>query len=59
MGPNGSMIYAVQHFVDENQAEMGEFFGYEDDFLLVDCPGQVELFLQYDCFRVLAHRLGR
>ncbi|GAA99191.1 hypothetical protein E5Q_05883 [Mixia osmundae IAM 14324] len=44
MGPNGGLIYCFEYLLqnmDWLDASMGD---YEDDFLIVDCPGQIELY---------------
>ncbi|KMZ59365.1 GPN-loop GTPase-like protein [Zostera marina] len=46
LGPNGALIYCMEHLeqnLDEWLSEELENF-LEDDYLVFDCPGQIELF---------------
>jgi hypothetical protein len=59
IGPNGSLIYCME-FLEENIegwfAE--EISGYgEGDFLIIDCPGQIELFTHISAIRTLLNYL--
>lgn len=51
LGPNGSVLYALEeleHNLDwlkQNLQKLGE------DYVLFDCPGQVELFTHHDSLR--------
>lgn len=43
-GPNGSLIFAMEYLlenIDWFQEEIGD---YDSDYLLIDCPGQIELY---------------
>ncbi|KAH0569287.1 ATP-binding protein [Spironucleus salmonicida] len=57
LGPNASLIYAVEHFIDNELEAQQEFFDYDEDFLLIDCPGQIETLLQFNSFQKLAKKL--
>ncbi|KAM0791506.1 hypothetical protein ACM66B_005958 [Microbotryomycetes sp. NB124-2] len=44
LGPNGGLIYCFEYLmnnIDWLQEALGD---YEDDFLIIDCPGQIELY---------------
>lgn len=45
LGPNGALLYAMEFLVDNIEwlTEQLESF-VEDDYLLLDCPGQIELY---------------
>lgn len=48
LGPNGGLIYALETLVEHREWLEEELqAGYEDEFLVVDCPGQIELFTQH------------
>ena len=54
-GPNGGLVYAMEYLLDNVewfQEQVGE---YEDDYLLIDCPGQIELYTHMD----LMHQFSR
>jgi len=44
LGPNGALIYAIE-FLMSNQDWLREQLGdFVDDYLIIDCPGQIELY---------------
>ena len=43
LGPNGALIYCYEYLL-ENIDWIQEKFNFENDFLIVDCPGQIELY---------------
>jgi GTPase SAR1 family protein len=45
-GPNGGLIIALEELYEN--IECLEIREYEQDFLIVDCPGQIELFVHTD-----------
>jgi len=53
LGPNGALMYCME-FLEENLddwlAEELEAYG-EEDYLIFDCPGQIELYSQTSAFR--------
>lgn len=56
-GPNGALVYAME-FLLENLEWFEEQLGdYEDDYLLLDCPGQIELYSHMDMMKRLADQL--
>ncbi|KAK9449280.1 uncharacterized protein V1518DRAFT_415570 [Limtongia smithiae] len=61
LGPNGGVMYSVEELerhVDEFLAEL-RALGGEDTYLIVDCPGQVELFTHHDSMRRLFLRMQK
>lgn len=57
LGPNGGLVYAIEYAaknMDWLEEEVGD---HEDDYLLLDCPGQTELFLHVDAFKQMVHSL--
>lgn len=48
-GPNGGLIYALEYLLGEGaewlQEDLGEF---QDEFLIIDCPGQIEIYTHFD-----------
>ncbi|KAK8160948.1 hypothetical protein IWX90DRAFT_438902 [Phyllosticta citrichinensis] len=59
LGPNGGMIYAVEElehnleWLEQGLKELG------DDYVLFDCPGQVELFTHHTSLRHIFFRLEK
>lgn len=53
LGPNGGLVYAMELLLD-NTDWIKEMLGdYEEDYILFDCPGQIELHTHYDVIRKL------
>ncbi|CAG8795766.1 22736_t:CDS:2, partial [Dentiscutata erythropus] len=67
-GPNGGLIYCLDHnnhnhiirFLLNNmdwlEDELGE---YEDDYLIIDCPGQIELYTHFPIIRRICECLQK
>jgi len=53
LGPNGGLVYCLEYisknldWLDEVLTETTQ----EDDLILIDCPGQIELYTHLDCFQ--------
>lgn len=57
LGPNGGLVYAMEYLMD-NQDWIKERLGdYEDDYILFDCPGQIELHTHYNVIKQLVDLL--
>lgn len=57
LGPNGGLIYCFEFLMqnlDWFDAELGD---YEDDFLIIDMPGQIELYTHIPILPALARHL--
>lgn len=52
LGPNGGLVYAMEYIM-ENRAwledQLGD--GEDDDYFLIDCPGQIELYSHLQVMR--------
>ena len=56
-GPNGGLVFAME-FLLENQEWLEEALGEgEDDYILFDCPGQIELYTHMAVMRRLVDTL--
>lgn len=59
LGPNGGILYAVEElehnfdWLEEQLKTLGE------DYILFDCPGQVELFTHHDSLRRIFMKLQK
>ncbi|KAM0676412.1 hypothetical protein GVAV_000378 [Gurleya vavrai] len=49
LGPNGSLMLALEEFY-ENIDEI-EIESYIDDYLIIDCPGQIELYIHSEVMK--------
>lgn len=58
-GPNGALFYAMQYFIDNIEWFMDELGEYDDDYLIIDCPGQLELYSHVSIMRTLVDILQR
>lgn len=45
LGPNGGLIHCLESMLYDKEFLDDALSGYHDDFLIVDCPGQIEIFL--------------
>ncbi|KZW03971.1 ATP-binding protein Fet5 [Exidia glandulosa HHB12029] len=58
-GPNGGLIYCFEYLLqnmDWFEEELGE---YESDYLIIDCPGQIELYTHHPLLPQFASHLSR
>ncbi|KAL2108678.1 hypothetical protein VUR80DRAFT_3516 [Thermomyces stellatus] len=59
LGPNGAMLYALEalennfEWLEEGLKELGQ------DYVLFDCPGQVELYTHHDSLRKIIFKLDK
>ncbi|EXJ84340.1 hypothetical protein A1O3_05007 [Capronia epimyces CBS 606.96] len=59
LGPNGGVLYALEE-VEENLDWLQERLeALGDDYVLFDCPGQVELFTHHDSLRKIFLKLAK
>lgn len=56
-GPNGALMYAVQYLVDNIDWLLDRVGDYDDDYLIIDCPGQLELYSHIPVMRALVDAL--
>eukprot|EP01113_Clastostelium_recurvatum_P011599 TRINITY_DN15927_c0_g2_i1.p1 TRINITY_DN15927_c0_g2~~TRINITY_DN15927_c0_g2_i1.p1 ORF type:complete len:286 (+),score=56.90 TRINITY_DN15927_c0_g2_i1:41-859(+) len=56
-GPNGGLVYAMEYLLDHIDWLEDELGDYEDDYLFIDCPGQIELYSHMTIMRRLAQHL--
>lgn len=60
LGPNGALIYCIEYLetnFDWLQTKLKDLSS--DTYLLIDCPGQVELYTHYTGIRNILHTLQR
>ena len=57
--PNGGLIYALEYLV-ENLDWLDDKLGdFEDDSLIIDCPGQIELYTHSSIMKQIVTFLQR
>jgi len=58
-GPNGGLVYCFEYLL-ENMDWLDEELGeYEDDYMIIDCPGQIELYTHHPFLPSLVSHLSR
>lgn len=57
LGPNGGLVYAMESLLDNHDWIKERLGDYEDDYILFDCPGQIELHTHYDVIKRLVDLL--
>jgi GTPase SAR1 family protein len=57
-GPNGGLVYCMEFLLQNSDWLKNELDGFgEDDYVILDCPGQVELYSHLPIMHDLAHLL--
>ncbi|KAJ3442558.1 gpn-loop gtpase 3 [Anaeramoeba flamelloides] len=51
LGPNGGLIFCFEYLLENMDWLRDKIQGFEDDYLIIDCPGQIELYLHFDLFK--------
>lgn len=57
LGPNGGLVYAMEMLLDNTDWIKDQLGDYDDDYILFDCPGQIELHTHYDVIKKLVDLL--
>lgn len=59
LGPNGGLLYCMEYLEDNLHDWLGECLEScgEEDYLVFDCPGQIELYSQASVFQALTQYL--
>ena len=47
LGPNGGLIYCFEYLLDNLDWLDDELGQYNDDYIIIDCPGQIELYTHF------------
>ncbi|KAF8966701.1 ATP binding protein [Entomortierella lignicola] len=58
-GPNGGLIYCMEFLMNNLDWLEDEVGSYTDDYLIIDCPGQIELYTHFDIMKRLVEALSR
>ncbi|TFK75981.1 hypothetical protein BDN72DRAFT_831418 [Pluteus cervinus] len=58
-GPNGGLVYCFEYLLQNMDWLEEELGGFEDDYLIIDCPGQIELYTHHPFLPTLAQNLSR
>lgn len=57
LGPNGALIYAMELLLDNTDWIKEQLGDCDDDYILFDCPGQIELHTHYNVLKKLVDLL--
>ncbi|KAF8165413.1 GPN-loop GTPase [Crassisporium funariophilum] len=58
-GPNGGLVYCFEYLMQNMDWLEEELGGFEDDYLIFDCPGQIELYTHHPFLPTLVQNLTR
>jgi len=58
-GPNGGLVYCFEYLLQNMDWLEEELGGFNDDYLIFDCPGQIELYTHHPFLPTLVRQLSR
>ncbi|XP_074643281.1 GPN-loop GTPase 3-like [Tubulanus polymorphus] len=58
-GPNGGLVFCMEYFAQNFDWLEEQLDDIEDDYIVFDCPGQIELYTHLPVFRHLVDRLHK
>ncbi|KAF9585010.1 GPN-loop GTPase 2 [Lunasporangiospora selenospora] len=59
LGPNGGIIYCMEYLADNMDWLEEKLKACGDDYIVFDCPGQVELYTHNDAMKRITDRLAK
>ncbi|KAL8439994.1 hypothetical protein Efla_004782 [Eimeria flavescens] len=59
LGPNGAMIYCMEYLLENVDWLVEKLKKYANFYVLIDCPGQVELFTHHEALRCIIRHLEK
>ncbi|KAF9128016.1 GPN-loop GTPase 2 [Mortierella sp. 14UC] len=59
LGPNGGIIYCMEYLADNMEWLEEKLKACGDDYIVFDCPGQVELYTHNDAMKRILNRLEK
>jgi len=59
LGPNGGLVYCMEYLVEHIDWLTEQIADYGDDYLIFDCPGQIELFFHLPVMKKVQEELAR
>lgn len=57
LGPNGGLIFCMEFLLNNINWLEDQIGDYNDDYLIIDCPGQIELFIHLPIMHTLCQKL--
>ncbi|ORX43122.1 hypothetical protein BCR36DRAFT_586802 [Piromyces finnis] len=58
-GPNGGLVYCMEFLINNINWLEEELNNYEDDYLIFDCPGQIELYTHFPIMKTIVQTLQK
>ncbi|KAJ7368233.1 GPN-loop GTPase [Mycena albidolilacea] len=58
-GPNGGLVYCFEYLLQNMDWLEEELGGFDNDYLIFDCPGQIELYTHHPFLPTLVQNLTR
>jgi len=59
LGPNGGLLHCMEYLVDNMDWFRDEIADYADDYVILDCPGQIELYTHVPVMRAICSEFQR
>lgn len=56
-GPNGGLMFCFEYLLENTDWLADQIGDYDDDYLLIDCPGQIEIFSHVNVMRRFVDQL--
>ncbi|XP_059161915.1 GPN-loop GTPase 3-like isoform X2 [Physella acuta] len=56
-GPNGGLIFCMEYLANNFEWLQEQLYEEEDDYILFDCPGQIELYTHIPVMKMLVEKL--
>lgn len=57
LGPNGGLVFCLEHLTENFDWLHEQLQPQEDDYIIFDCPGQIELYTHLDVMKVIIEKL--
>ena len=59
LGPNGGMLFCMEYLEENIDWLIDQLYEINPTYILIDCPGQTELFATHDVLPTILHRLKK
>lgn len=59
LGPNGGLVYCFEHLLENIDWFNDELKDYQEDYLIFDCPGQIELYTHLTIFQTFIYEIQK
>lgn len=57
LGPNGGLVFCMEYLTENFEWLKEAMEPHDDDYFLIDCPGQIELYTHLDVMKVIVEKL--